>query len=161
MTVMPAPYINPRTESKGFQSGHLLDGCTDGSNLGSAMVGRSEAAVVGKRVGSPFDGAVVGRLVAPNYVGSILTVGKLVGAFERRNVGLDVVCDGVGLGKSARASDDAGVGFTGAALRASDGADVVEKFGSSVVGASLGKEASLWEPQKAAGLAMPMVWRWG
>jgi hypothetical protein len=50
-------------------------------------------------------------LVAPNAVGSILTVGKSVGALEGRNVGLDVVCEGTGLGRSVRASDGAGVGL--------------------------------------------------
>jgi hypothetical protein len=87
-----------------------------------AIVGRSEASVVGILVG-PVDGAVV---VAPNAVGSILTVGKSVGAFEGRNVGLDVVCEGVGLGRSVRASDGAEVGL---------------KLGFSIVGASFGKES--------------------
>jgi hypothetical protein len=38
-------------------------------------------------------------------------VGKSVGAFEGRNVGLDVVCEGDGLGRSVGASDGAGVGL--------------------------------------------------
>jgi hypothetical protein len=68
-----------------------------------AIVGRSETAEVGKLVG-PFNATVVGLTVAPNSVGSILTVGKSVGAFEGRNVGLDVV-------RSVGALDGAGVGL--------------------------------------------------
>ena len=86
-----------------------------------------------------------GLLVAPNYVGSILKVGKSVGAFEGQNVGLDVVCNGAGLGRSVGASDGTGVGLkvglsvTGAAVGASDGAEVGETVGFSVLGASFGK----------------------
>ncbi len=83
--------------------------------------------------------------VTPNSVGSILTVGKSKGAFEGRNVGLDVVCEGAGLGRSVGASDGAGVGLkvwlsvTGAAVPALYGAEVGETMGFSFVGASLGK----------------------
>jgi hypothetical protein len=78
-------------------------------------VGRSETALLGKIVG-PFDGTVVR-----------LTVGKSVGAFEGRKVGLDVVWEGTGLSRSLGASDGEGVGLkvglsvTGAAVGASDG----------------------------------------
>jgi hypothetical protein len=62
----------------------------------------------------------------------MLTVGKSVGAFEGRNVGLDVVCDGAGLCGSVGASEVAGVGLkVGYSVTgASDGAEV----GEAVVG---------------------------
>jgi hypothetical protein len=67
----------------------------DGWELGRRILGVGDA--VGKLVGS-FDGTTIGLLVAPKSVGSILAV-----AFEGRNVGLGVICNGAGLGRSVTA----------------------------------------------------------